>query len=230
MAGSRVRSSILESSPVPTHFTAQPTISIAIARWMRATGSIPAPDPVAALNFHQFGASAGGPIIKNKLFIFGNYEGVRDVVGNPGLVDVPVTGSAGGDPDNSLADAFAVCAAAGNCSSVSQNLAKFLPFNPGPDYRTEPGPEQSQSRRQRNFETGLPLIRQKQSDRHLLHRGQRTDRGRYDGCEFIVPFPVKDARAGDRSRLDMDTHGPPHQPIQSWLQPVLAAGGAGRSQ
>ena len=92
----------------------------------------PGPDPVAALNFHQFGASAGGPILKNKLFIFGNYEGVRDVVGNPGLVNVPVSTPIG-DPDNSIADAFALCTTNGNCSSVSQKLATFMPFNPGPD-------------------------------------------------------------------------------------------------
>ena len=92
----------------------------------------PGPDPVAALNFHQFGASAGGPIVKNKLFIFGNYEAVRDVVGNPGLVDVPVTTSVG-DPDISIADAFAQCASDANCSSVSNNLRQYLPFNPGPD-------------------------------------------------------------------------------------------------
>ena len=53
----------------------------------------PAPNPLAALILHQFGASAGGPIVRNKLFIFGNYEGVRDKVGNPGTVDVPVTGT-----------------------------------------------------------------------------------------------------------------------------------------
>ncbi len=94
----------------------------------------PAPDAVAALNFHQFGASAGGPIVKNKLFIFGNYEGVRDVVGNPGTVTVPVSvGLPGGDPDNSIVDAFAACTATATCSSVSQQLATLLPFNPGPD-------------------------------------------------------------------------------------------------
>ena len=54
------------------------------------------------------------------------------MVGNPGSVNVPVTNSIG-DPDSSLADAFTLCTMDANCSSVSQNLAKFLPFNPGPD-------------------------------------------------------------------------------------------------
>src|SRR5579862_2663275 len=90
----------------------------------------PGPDPVAALNFHQFGASAGGPILKNKLFIFGNYEGVRDVVGNPGLVDIPVSVSTG-DPDVSIPDARALCTADGTCSATSFKLLKLLPFNPG---------------------------------------------------------------------------------------------------
>ncbi len=90
----------------------------------------PAPASVAALNFHQFGASAGGPLVRNKLFIFGNYEGVRDVVGNPLQVVAPVTPSIG-DPDSSIADAFAACGV--DCSAVSQKLATYFPNNPGPD-------------------------------------------------------------------------------------------------
>src|ERR1035441_4568280 len=93
----------------------------------------PAPATVAALNFHHFGASAGGPLMKNNLFIFGNYEGVRAVVGNPLQVLVPVSVPIpGGDPKNSIADAFALCTVSNSCS-VSQQLATLLPFNPGPD-------------------------------------------------------------------------------------------------
>jgi hypothetical protein len=51
----------------------------------------PAPSPVSALIMHEFGASLGGPIKKDKWFYFVNYEGIRDKVGNPGLTDSPVT-------------------------------------------------------------------------------------------------------------------------------------------
>lgn len=41
------------------------------------------------LNKHIFGASAGGPIRRNRLFIFGNYEGLREDSEDPILRGVP---------------------------------------------------------------------------------------------------------------------------------------------
>jgi hypothetical protein len=81
-----------------------------------------APLPKAPIALEQFGASLGGPIKKDKLFYFVNYEGQRYSVGSTLFATPPVT-CAGGtpgcgltatDPKNSLLDACnAVAAKAG---------------------------------------------------------------------------------------------------------------------
>ena len=45
-------------------------------------------------HFNQFGGTFGGPVIRNKLFFFFDYDGQRNVTGNPILVTLPTPASA----------------------------------------------------------------------------------------------------------------------------------------
>jgi len=81
------------------------------------------PDPQRALRQHQFGGSIGGPIIKNRTFFFGAFEGVRALVSNSNIVTTPSTVTAGGDSFNSIPDAIADLAAHGIAvNPLSANL------------------------------------------------------------------------------------------------------------
>ena len=102
----------------------------------------PAPQPIASLLLHQFGASIGGPIIPGKWFYFANYEGVRSKVGNPYDANAPVTTSLAtpdnpeGDVESSIVDAMRDTGCdqtplPEQCSPLSLSLIKYFPNNPG---------------------------------------------------------------------------------------------------
>src|SRR5690242_411638 len=58
-----------------------------------------------SVQLKQFGGTVGGKIIKDKLFFFGGYEGLRDSIASPFFIPVPATASIG-DPSKSMVDAI----------------------------------------------------------------------------------------------------------------------------
>ena len=87
----------------------------------------PVPDPQTALRNNQYGASFGGPIIKNRTFFFANYEGQRERVGLNSTARIPdpreITAILNGDP---------ACGGGGGLGGVTLNpvIGRLLQRNP----------------------------------------------------------------------------------------------------
>jgi outer membrane receptor protein involved in Fe transport len=79
---------------------------------------------------NQFGAEAGGPIRKDKLFVFGDYEGIRQSKGITNVDTVPSVAARGGTLC-SAPDTAPPCAA--TTVTVDPSVQKYLPFWPLPN-------------------------------------------------------------------------------------------------
>jgi hypothetical protein len=101
------------------------------------------PDPKKELRLHQFGATIGGPIRKNKTFFFGAYEGVRALIANTETLASPATVSVG-DPTVSIPDAIANvtarCATSAVSCGVSPLSLKLVPLYPANNGTNPAGP------------------------------------------------------------------------------------------
>ena len=82
-------------NPEPTSSTAMPSNSCETRISTRAKLSSPTR---ATFIQNQFGATAGGPIVRNKVFFFSDYQGTRQIQGQPtGLISVPTMQERAGD-------------------------------------------------------------------------------------------------------------------------------------
>ena len=99
------------------------------AFWDRYTDATEARDPftnatrnaitgrfLPALKYNQFGGTIGGPVVKNKLFFFGDYQGTRSTFGITQQVTIPV------------ASAVSSCVAASGNASMFCDLSAYQPL------------------------------------------------------------------------------------------------------
>ena len=181
------------------------------------------PATIPALRRNQFGASAGGPIVKDRTFIFGDYEGLRSSFGLPQVDTVP---------------------SASGVASASASIKSYLVFYPLPN-----GPVNGLSGQYKFVSTQVTpedffTVRadHKISDKDALHGSYMFDNGTWtqpdslndiflrshtrrqsgsvESTHTFTPFFLNTARGGI-SRVFANINGSAPGPVSAGTDPSL---------
>jgi outer membrane receptor protein involved in Fe transport len=109
---------------------------------MDAKNFFDAPGKIAPFRRNQFGGSAGGPIQKDKMFVFGDYEGLRQNLATSQSTNVPTAAARAGNlcspPGCATTHTIMDPVAAGGLGApfvINPDVAPFLPLWPLPNGR-----------------------------------------------------------------------------------------------
>ena len=88
------------------------------------------------LSRNQFGGAIGGPIIKDKIFYFGSYEGLRLTQGKISTSVVPTAAQKTGDFSSFLTGTTAnLCASSGSAAPANLNFDTGQLFDPATEIK-----------------------------------------------------------------------------------------------
>ncbi len=155
------------------------------------------PAPKSAFRNNQFGASLGGPVIKDKTFFFGAYEGQRERVGSDFTFLVPTDTSTvdGQSVPNQVQLAQEIAAANLGGSAPSQAITNLLGLFPQPTgFNGSTGTVPGTVADQNDVNSLIAKI-----DHQLSSNEQIT--GRYAFAQSYQVFPLGGLGGGAASRL-----------------------------
>ena len=167
-----------------------------------ARNSFTEPNEPSKHNWNQFGAAAGGRVVRDKLFFFGNYQGTRQRLGGTGRGTVPVESFKRGDfssvPGNPIFDPFTGSADGSGRTQFLNNTIPTGRIDPAAANLMALFPAPNLSGFDQNFtNSGSPAIDTDQYSVRMDYNHSDNTRvfGRYTIFESLLDVP---ALFGDR--------------------------------